>query len=88
MDQGCSGDRSLTKASYLSLRSMTIGYTFPKRWMSKANIENLRVYVVGDNLFLWSARRGFDPRQSIMEGTTGYNYSAMRTVSLGINLEF
>ena len=88
LDQGCSGDRSLTKASYLSLRSMTIGYTFPKRWMSKANIENLRVYVVGDNLFLWSARRGFDPRQSIMEGTTGYNYSAMRTVSLGINLEF
>ncbi len=88
LDLGCAGDRALTKASYLSLRSMTIGYTFPKRWMSKANIENLRVYVVGDNLFLWSARRGFDPRQSIMEGTTGYNYSAMRTVSLGINLEF
>ena len=88
LNLSCSGDRSLTKASYLSLRSLTIGYTFPKRWVGKANIENLRVYVVGDNLFLLSARRGFDPRQSIMDGTTGYNYSAMRTVSLGINLEF
>ena len=88
LDQGCSGDRSLTKASYLSLRNLTIGYTFPKRWMEKANIEKLRVYVVGDNLFLLSARRGFDPRQDIMEGTTNYNYSAIRTVSFGINLEF
>lgn len=88
LDQGCSGDRSLTKASYLSLRNLTIGYTFPKRWMEKANIEKLRLYVVGDNLFLLSARRGFDPRQNILEGTTGYNYSAIRTVSFGINLEF
>ena len=56
--------------------------------MEKANIEKLRLYVVGDNLFLLSARRGFDPRQNILEGTTGYNYSAIRTVSFGINLEF
>ncbi len=87
LDQGVSGDRSLTKASYLSLRSMTFGYSLPKRWISKAKIEKLRFYVVGDNLFLLSARKGFDPRQSIT-GDTDYNYSAMRTVSFGINLEF
>ena len=87
LDQGSSGDRSLTKASYLSLRSLTVGYSLPKRWISKAKIEKLRFYLVGDNLFLLSARRGFDPRQSIT-GDTGYNYSAMRTISFGINLEF
>lgn len=87
LNQGSNGDRSLTKASYLSLRSMTLGYSLPKRLISKAKIEKLRFYVVGDNLFLLSARRGFDPRQSIT-GDTGYNYSAMRTVSFGINLEF
>ncbi len=87
MDQSVSGDYGLTSASYLSLRNVTFGYTFPKNWLTKAKIEKLRVYVVGDNMFLLSARRGFDPRQSFT-GDTGYNYSAMRTVSFGINLEF
>ena len=86
-DLGCTADRSLTKASYLSLRSMTIGYAFPKSWLAKAKIEKLRLFVVGDNMFLLSKRRGFDPRQSIT-GSTGYNYSAMRTISFGINLDF
>lgn len=87
LDLSSSGDRDLTKASYLSLRNVTLGYTFPTRWMSKAKIEKLRLYVVGDNMFLLSGRKGFDPRQSIT-GDTGYNYSAIRTVSFGINLEF
>lgn len=87
LDQACTADRSLTKASYLSMRNLTFGYSFPKRWISKAKIEKLRLYVVGDNMFLLSKRRGFDPRQSIT-GDTGYNYSAMRTISFGINLEF
>ena len=88
LNQGCSGDRALTKASYLSLRNLTLGYSLPKNWLQKVHIEKLRLYIVGDNLFLLSARRGFDPRQSILDGQTGYNYSAMRTVSFGINLEF
>ena len=86
-DQSVSGDYTLTTASYLSLRNLTLGYTFPRSMMRKANIEKLRLYLVGDNLFLKSARRGFDPRQSF-SGSTGYNYSAVRTVSFGINLEF
>lgn len=87
LDQSVSGDYSLTTASYLSLRNVTLGYTFPKQLLNRANIERLRIYVVGDNMFLVSARKGFDPRQSFT-GSTGYNYSAMRTISLGINLEF
>lgn len=87
LDQSVSGDYSLTSASYLSLRNITLGYTLPKSWLSKAKIEKLRLYVVGDNMFLVSARKGFDPRQSFT-GSTGYNYSALRTISFGINMEF
>ena len=87
LDQSAQGDYALTSSSYLSLRNVTLGYTFPKTWLSKAGIQKLRVYLVGDNLFLLSARKGFDPRQSFT-GSTGYNYSALRTVSLGINMEF
>ena len=82
-----SGDYTLTSSSYLSLRNITLGYTLPKAWLSKAKIQKMRLYVVGDNMFLLSARKGFDPRQSF-SGSTGYNYSALRTVSFGVNLEF
>ena len=80
-------DRFLISASYFSLRNITLGYTFPKKWMNKAKIRTLRLYVVGDNLALVSARKGLDPRQSF-SGATGYSYSAMTTVSGGITIGF
>ena len=56
--------RFLTKASYISLKNVTVGYTFPKSLTQKAKISNLRVYVIGDNLWYMSKRRGLDVRQS------------------------
>ena len=80
-------DRWLTSASYFALRNVSFGYTLPKNLTKKASIENCRVYVTGDNLWLKSARKGLDPRQDI-SGATGYGYSAMRTYSLGLSLTF
>ena len=82
-----SSDRWLTSASYFALRNVSFGYTLPKNLTKKASIENCRVYVTGDNLWLKSARKGLDPRQSVTGGT-GYGYSAMRTYSLGLSLTF
>ncbi|MDR0834780.1 MAG: TonB-dependent receptor, partial [Candidatus Symbiothrix sp.] len=82
-----SSDRFLTSATHLSLKNVTLGYTFPKRTLTKLGVERLRLYVVGDNLFLFSKRQGFDPRQSL-DGSTGYAYSTMRTVSFGVNINF
>jgi TonB-linked SusC/RagA family outer membrane protein len=79
-------DRFLTSASYFSLKNITLGYTFPKSLIKQAGIQALRVYVSGDNLALFSARKGLDPRQSF-NGATGYGiYSALRTVSLGLSI--
>jgi TonB-linked SusC/RagA family outer membrane protein len=79
-------DRFLTSTSYFSLKNITLGYTFPKSLIGKAKISALRVYVTGDNLWLVSARKGFDPRQSF-NGSTGYGiYSALRTVSFGLSI--
>ena len=79
--------RFLTRASYLSLRNLTIGYTFPKRIAEKIAMQNLRVFLTGDNLWYISARKGLDVRQSF-SGETGFTYSALRTVSAGISLTF
>ncbi len=80
--------RFLTTASYLNLQNVNVGYTFPEKWTSKIGISALRLYAAAENLYYWSARKGFDPRQSFSASTNAANYSPMRTVSGGITLKF
>ena len=80
--------RFLTSASYLNLQNVNIGYTFPEKLTSKIKISSLRLYVSAENLYYWSARKGFDPRQSFSSSTSASNYSPMRTVSGGITVKF
>ncbi|MGN0068044.1 MAG: SusC/RagA family TonB-linked outer membrane protein [Bacteroides sp.] len=77
-------DRWLIKNSFISLQNMQIGYTIPVRFVKKFGLSKLRVYASGDNLFLWSKRKGYDPRYASGSGI----YSPMRAISGGINLQF
>ena len=77
--------RWLTKSSYISLRNLTLGYTIPHSITSKIGLSNLRVYVTADNLFYTSARKGMDVRKSF-DGTNGFTYSALRTISGGLSI--
>ena len=75
----------LVNVKYLKLRNFELGYTFPKKWMSKAGVEKLRIYVAGQNLFTVSNKPGTDP-----EGTTdsGLQYPTTRIINVGFNLNF
>ena len=79
-------DRWLTSSNYLSLQNITFGYTLPKSWTQKLQIEGVRLYFVADNVALWSARKGLDPRQSYLSADNVY--SPIRTISGGISLNF
>lgn len=88
-------DRFLTSSNYLTLNNLTLGYTFPKKWLSRARISNLRVYVAGENLFLLTARKGLDPRYNFGLGSmtqgSGMNtssYAGTRTFTAGLSLQF
>ncbi len=82
-------DAHLVKASYFSLRNITLGYSFPKKWMNKLGIGGIRVFVTADNVALCSARQGFDPRVSVSGSNNNYGgYSPMRIISGGVNLTF
>ena len=84
-----SSDMHLVTASYFSIRNITLGYSFPKSWMKKLNIEGIRIYASAENLALWSARQGFDPRVSMNGGNDKFGgYSPMRVVSGGVNFTF
>ena len=71
----------------MSINNITIGYTLPKQIVNKLGLTKLRVYFAGDNLAVFSARKGLDPRQSYTTATSG-TYSAIRTLSGGVSLAF
>ena len=81
-------DRFLTKASYLNLQNLNLGYTIPAQWTKKLSIEGLRIYLSCENVFYWSKRKGFDPRQSFGGMTNDTLYSPLRVISGGINFRF
>ena len=80
-------DRFLIGADYFNIRNITLGYTFPKNWLRAAAIENARLYLAADNVAIFSKRKGMDPRQYI-SGQSQANYSAIRTLSVGLSLTF
>ena len=85
-DNGLASTFWFRKGDYVRLKSAQIGYTFPKKWMSKAGIEKLRVYVEGNNLFtLDDLPSGFDPESP--EVNNGY-YPQQRTIMGGLTLTF
>jgi TonB-linked SusC/RagA family outer membrane protein len=86
-DQAGVSDRWLTKASYFSIRNITLGYTLSKRVANMLKVERLRIYGVVDNLWYVSERKGLDTRQTFT-GTVSYAYSPLRTISFGVSASF
>ena len=82
-----SSDRWLISSDYLSINNITLGYTFPKKWTSKLGVNSLRIYGAADNLAIFAARKGLDPRQGYVSSTNA-TYGALRTISGGIKLTF
>ncbi len=80
--------RFLTKATYLNIENINFGYTLPASVLAKLRIQGLRVYAAAENVFYWSKRRGFDPRQTYSDAANATRYSPMRSISAGINLTF
>ncbi len=81
-------DRFLMDASYLSVNNITVGYTLPQNITRKFLVSKLRIYMVCDNVWYWSRRKGLDPRQSFTGGTNNAMYAPIRTISGGINITF
>lgn len=74
----------LQNAAYLRLKNLQLGYSIPKKLLSKAGIERLRFYVSVDNLFTISSMPdGIDPEFSASDGKV---YPLQRTWSVGLNL--
>ena len=76
----------LENAAYLRLKNVQLGYTFPKKWLSKARIGSCRVYLSADNLMTFSKFfYAYDPETPVSSG--GY-YPQVKTFIAGFNISF
>lgn len=81
----------IEKASFLRISNVSLGYTFPKKWIAPLKISNLRVYVTGNNLYTFTNYSGYDPEVSVLKSaiTPGVDFSAYpraRSFVAGVNL--
>lgn len=80
--------RFLTKADYLGLNNVRLGYTLPSEFTSKLEVSKLNFFVSGDNLMFLSKRKGFNPSTSESGASSTYTYSPLSTFTLGVRVEF
>lgn len=77
---------SLHDASYIRLKSLELGYTFPERWVKKINASSFRVFANAYNLLTITGLKYLDPEHpSSGYGTT---YPLICTVNFGVNIKF
>ncbi|MBK0370462.1 SusC/RagA family TonB-linked outer membrane protein [Flavobacterium agrisoli] len=80
-------DRWLIDSDYLSFRQANLAYNLPNNLTDKLGINSMRFFVNGENLILFTKKKGMDPTQNF-NGTTQNRFSPSRVISLGLNLNF
>ncbi len=80
-------NRWLIDASYLNMRNITFAYSLPKEVTSKLHLDQAKVYVGGENLFILAKRKGMNPAESF-SGTNSPVYVPNRLFNAGINVTF
>lgn len=85
-------DRFLEDGSFMRLRSVQLGYTLPQSLLKRINMSNLRIYLSGNNVILWTNYSGYSPEigsENVLQvGIDGGIYPTARTFLLGLNANF
>ncbi|WP_346236107.1 TonB-dependent receptor [Niabella insulamsoli] len=84
---------AIEDGSFIRLNNLNIGYSLPKRWISKIGMNQFRVYVTGNNLKLWTKYSGYDPEIStrgngLTPGVDNSGFPRSRSFTFGVNVNF
>ncbi len=89
-DNNRMSDRFVEDGSYLRIKNIALGYTFPKRWVPM--IDNLRLYVNIQNAFTFTKYSGFDPEVGsynvLLRNIDNARYPSQRIYTFGMNFTF
>jgi len=85
--------RYLSDGSYIRLKTLSFGYTFPSQILSKIKLSKLRIYASAQNLLTITGYKGWDPEvnadfqsTNINQGVDFYSAPQPRVISLGLNI--
>ena len=89
-------DRYVEDGSYLRIKNITLGYNFPKSLLSKAKIDNIRIYMNVQNVYTFTKYMGYDPEvgastqdsSGLTFGVDNGRYPSPMTCSFGVNITF
>jgi len=81
-------DYFLTSSDYFNIRNVTLSYEFPKKIIENWGLGQLRVYATGENLYMFTARKGMNPAFNIAGTQDVFAYSPSRSIIFGFNLQF
>lgn len=93
-DNDAISDRYVENGSYLRLKNITLGYTFPKSMLKRIKIESLRIYANIQNLWTITGYDGYDPEIGAstasvnVMGLDNGRYPSPTTYSFGLNVSF
>lgn len=79
---------NLYDASFFRFKTIQLGYTIPERWARKIHLDKLRLYVNLENFFTFTSFPGMDPEMSGSAYNGDLNYPLLKTVSVGLNINF
>ncbi len=88
INYGARSTRFLTKSDYLLLNNVNVSYTFTKDILNGTGLNSLTLSVAGDNLWLKSKRKGFNPLTSETGQSDVYNYAPLSTLTFGVKANF
>lgn len=82
--------RYLEDGSYIRLRNVRLSYQLPNSLLSKIEVDNISIFISGDNLWTGTSFTGMDPEVSLIpgEGIINDNYPISKRILFGINVEF
>lgn len=82
--------RNVEKVNWLKLKTLTVGYSLPQKWIKTCGIEQVRLFVSGENLWTFTNYSGVDPEiVSINSGIdSGEGYPLPRKFTLGLTVKF
>ncbi len=81
-------------ASWIRLRTASLSYSLPPKWLAQTAIRNASVSITGNNLWLHTKYYGLDPESlsadsgSNVDGSAGFTYPAARTFLFSLNVGF
>ncbi|MDR7799546.1 SusC/RagA family TonB-linked outer membrane protein [Riemerella anatipestifer] len=84
---GVGSSRWLVNSGYITLRQVTLSYEMPREIVNPIGVNNLKIFVNGENIWSKTARKGLEPAQSF-SGVTANRFTPARIISFGFSTNF